>query len=450
MKKRLWLVLALAAVMLTGCGKGDFKLNFNPQELYALPELPAKYTELNSQLTAILESGAEYAAPASGTNVQPVQMTDLDGDGREESLAFFRCAGEEKPLKIYIFAGKDDTYEPAAVIEGSGSAISSIAYSDLNGDGVTELVVGWKVNTELQALSVYTLGENGTEELLKSVDYVKYAITNLDQDACQELVVLRADGEGRGFADCYNWKLGGAVDQSTAAVSVSMAELGRQGRLTKGTLADGVSALFVTGVTDRNRAVTDILTLGEGELNNIVLSGATGVSSQIGDFMSLYPADLNGDGLTEVPCPVELPLWGEESDVYRRVDWQQFQSDGTSQTVLHTFHDMDSMWYLQLPEEWTDRIMVSRSTSSDEAAVTFFIRSQEGQIPAPFLRITAITGPNRDIKAVRGSRFVLRSRSETKYTAELLEANDTWEYGLTPDEVRAAFSLITTEWTSGD
>ena len=190
MKKRLWLVLALAAVMLTGCGKGDFKLNFNPQELYALPELPAKYTELNSQLTAILESGAEYAAPASGTNVQPVQMTDLDGDGREESLAFFRCAGEEKPLKIYIFAGKDDTYEPAAVIEGSGSAISSIAYSDLNGDGVTELVVGWKVNTELQALSVYTLGENGTEELLKSVDYVKYAITNLDQDACQELVVL--------------------------------------------------------------------------------------------------------------------------------------------------------------------------------------------------------------------------------------------------------------------
>ena len=118
--------------------------------------------------------------------------------------------------------------------------------------------------------------------------------------------------------------------------------------------------------------------------------------------------------------------------------------------MLHTFHDMDSMWYLQLPEEWTDRIMVSRSTSSDEAAVTFFIRSQEGQIPAPFLRITAITGPNRDIKVVRGSRFVLRSRSETKYTAELLEANDTWEYGLTPDEVRAAFSLITTEWTSGD
>ena len=39
---------------------------------------------------------------------------------------------------------------------------------------------------------------------------------------------------------------------------------------------------------------------------------------------------------------------------------------------------------------------------------------------------------------------------DTIYTAELMEANGTWEYGLTPDEVRAAFSLIATEWTSGD
>ena len=58
----------LLSVTLSGCG--GFHIVFNPEELYALPELPAKYTELNAQLNAILEDGAEYAAPASGTNIQ--------------------------------------------------------------------------------------------------------------------------------------------------------------------------------------------------------------------------------------------------------------------------------------------------------------------------------------------------------------------------------------------
>lgn len=453
MSKQLRICLLAAmvgcAMLLSGC-EGNVKFTFNPQDLYALPELSAQYKELNSQLSAILNEGAEYAAPTAGTNVQPVQMVDLNGDGAEESIAFFRNAAEEKPLKIYIFSARDGGYAPAAVIEGSGSAISSIAYSDLNGDGRTELVVGWRVNTDLQALSVYALGNGGTVELLKSVNYVKYAITDLDRDGYQELVILRADGEGGGIADYYSWKPGGAIQQSTATVSMTMAELSRQGRLTRGTLADDTPALFITGVTDQNDAVTDILALREGELDNILLSGLTGVSRMICDFCSLYPTDLNGDGATEVPQPVELPVWGEGASTYSRIDWQQFSSDGTAETVLRTYHDIESSWYLRLPQEWTDQITVSRSAMSDETIVTFYILGGEGETPQPFLRISAISGANRDIKALRGNRFILSRQLDTSYTAELLEANNTWEYGLIPDEVRAAFSLIAVEWTSGE
>ena len=119
--------------------------------------------------------------------------------------------------------------------------------------------------------------------------------------------------------------------------------------------------------------------------------------------------------------------------------------------MLQTYHDMESRWYFRLPASWMEEIIIGRSTISDEAAVTFYrLSSNTEEKPAPILRITAITGANRDIKAIRGGRFILSRQMETTYTAELLEGNELWEHGLTTDEVRGAFSIIAAEWTAGN
>lgn len=441
-------VLALTLVCATGCG-ARLGFTLNPQDLYGLPELPAAYTELSSRLNAILESGAEYAAPVSGANIQPVQLTDLDGDGREEAVAFFRDTADERPLKIYIFSVQDDTYGQAAVIEGSGTAVYSVAYSDLDGDGRTELAVGWRVNADLLALTIYALRPDGPEELMRT-DYVRYSITDLDQNGFQELVVFRSNEEGEGIADCYGWQNGGLTVKSSARISITMAELSQQGRVNSGTLEDGLPALFVTGVTEVPRAITDILTLRNGELANVVVSDTTGVSAEIAPFCSLYPTDINGDGVTEVPRPEPLPNWYEGEQPYQRVDWRSYDSQGNMTLVQSTYHSMEDGWYVRLREEWRDQILVSRNLSQDEAAVTFFIAGGRGQAPEPFLRIIAITGANRENRAVWGGRFSLSRRQETFYAAELLEANGTWAYGVTEDELREAFSLIAAEWSVGE
>ena len=453
MRRGLWFALVLGALLLsamglTGCG-ADIKVTLNPQELYSLPELPAKYTELNAQINDILNSGAEYAAPVAGSNVQPVQMLDLDGDGQEEALAFFRNAADEKPLKIYIFTGSGETYQQSAVIEGSGTAIYSIAYHDIDNDGCTELLVGWRVGTELQALSVYALRSGGPEELLRT-DYVKYGVTDLDQDQYQELVVLRSMDDGGGSAEYYVYQDGTLKLRNVTRVSMTMAELSQQGRATQGTLRGGEPALFITGVVESAQTITDILAIRNGELANVVISSSTGVTSEVAMFRSLYPTDINGDGLTEVPKPAFLPAWDDSGDLYQRIDWNNYTINGQAECVLSTYHDTEDGWYFQLPETWFDKILVSRSTGQDEASVTFYIRGGSGQPPEAFLRISTITGATRETRAVRNGRFILVRKAETIYAAELLEANDSWAYGMTEDEVRAAFSLIAVEWAASD
>ena len=430
----------------SGCG-----FSFSPEGLYCLPQLPAEYTELNSCINQVIEEGAEYAAPVSGSNIQPVQLEDLNGDGEEEAIAFFRNSADERPLKIYIFTARGQTYEQSAVIEGTGTSIYSVAYEDLNQDGWRELLVGWRVNTDMQALSIYTLRSGKPEELVSGVSYVKYALNDLNQDNLWELVVFRADEEGNGIADCYSWEGDEFRPRSSARITSTMAELSQQGRVKSGVLADGQPALFVTGVEESAWMATDILTDRDGELTNILLSDVTGVSSEVAPFCALYPEDINGDGVTEVPRPVSAAGQDpEESDAVYRIDWYAYAGNGTGNAVLSTYHDVADGWYFRLPDSWIGQVTAVRSVSVDEYTVTFAFWDPAEKRYEDFLRITRLTGSSREIKAARGSRIILRRQPETIFTAELLEANSRWEHGLTEDQVREAFSLITTEWAASD
>ena len=96
-------------------------------------------------------------------------------------------------------------------------------------------------------------------------------------------------------------------------------------------------------------------------------------------------------------------------------------------------------------------MLISRSVGTDEVTVTFSILGADmTEAPEPFLQITTLTGSSREIKATRGGRIILRRQVERIFTAELLEAGKTWQYGITEDQVREAFNLITTEWMAGD
>ena len=53
-------------------------------------------------------------------------------------------SADERPLKIYIYRQVGENYEVAAVIEGSGNAIDSIYYENLDDSPSKELIVDWE------------------------------------------------------------------------------------------------------------------------------------------------------------------------------------------------------------------------------------------------------------------------------------------------------------------
>ncbi len=94
MKKCRLLLAAGLLMFLTGC------FSQSVEEFYAPPKAPDDYLKLDNEINKVLTQGGEYAAPLSGELTQKVQLQDLDGDGVQEAIAFFRVSADERPLKI--------------------------------------------------------------------------------------------------------------------------------------------------------------------------------------------------------------------------------------------------------------------------------------------------------------------------------------------------------------
>ena len=454
MKRMLALLCILFSLFLTGCG---FK---SGDEFYALPKASDVYKSLEICLQQVLDQGMEYSAPVAGTNTRSVHLQDLDGDGEDEAIGFFRdTSGKKSPLNIYFFKkDAEEKYHIAGHISGDGTAINSATTCQFEGDSnsPSELAVSWQVSSGVYALSTYSIseydGEYAITEMMPSTSYTRYIIQDMDEDGEDELLLINLDASdsGTSVARCFDLSNARLEELSSVPLSNSM---GAVDKVHASTLSDGSPAIYITGLIQSDtisEVVTDILSLQGGTLRNITLD-AKQLSSTSTTRYNLAPdQDINGDGIWEIPTPKRLPSHNPEStETFYAVEWRQFARDGSS-TLLNTcYYNSTDGWYLDLPEDWNGHISLARSDNSDgptnERGIVFYF-SQEGSEPTPALAIYKNTGNDRADRATIDGRMLLLSNSDTTYSAKLW--NDGSEVDNDTNELFAHFHLITTDWSS--
>ncbi|MEI3330985.1 MAG: hypothetical protein V8R27_05200 [Oscillospiraceae bacterium] len=70
--------------------------------------------------------------------------------------------------------------------------------------------------------------------------------------------------------------------------------------------------------------------------------------------------------------------------------------------------------------------------------MTFYV--EQDTTAAGLLRITALSGADRERQAVRTGRFILSRNGGAIYVGELLKGNEDWKYSVTEDQVRSALA----------
>ena len=458
--KRFRLLLAAGLLaLLTGC------FSQSVDDLYAPPRAPDDYLKLDNKINEVLNAGGEYAAPLSGELTQKVQLQDLDGDGVQEAIAFFRVSADERPLKIYIYHQVEDDYEVAAIIEGSGNAIDSVSYENLDDSPSKEIIVDWETVAQRHLLAAYSIDRYEALELMHT-DHSGFQIYDIDADGQKELLVLRmadpsesstaapTSSEPANRVELYNFQ-DGMLELSSSAPLYR--DVSGASDMACGYLQDMVPALFVTSTYAENGQITDIFAWKHEQLENVTLDPETGEStgtvrwSTEVNSTGVSCTDINGDGILELPSAYALPDPNNVGTApnFWAIRWQQHDIDGGAHRVYTTYHNSRDGWYFILPDAWEGKLTLSRSdlAGGGERAVIFSYWEGDPNVePEPFLVIYMLTGDNRSMRASMPGRFRLLSTegdADTIYAARLIDGG--WNCGLDEEGVKANFALIPSE-----
>lgn len=447
----------MLALLLTGCSTSVS----SPEDYYRLPKASEEYESLEDCLQDALNSGYEYVSPLKGTNTQPVSVVDLDGDGLDEAVAFFRDTdGGENPLKICLYSQNGDgEYSLLTTIEGQGNAINSVTFCQLDGgaDSVEELLVSWQISSSVYTLSAYSVEEGAAVQMMDFTSYSRYSVADLDADGTSEVVVLQSSATDttEKQAQYYVCQEQRMVLAGTAPLSQSLSSIDH---VRTGVLSGGEAALFVSGYVADSAAdensnsdqITDIFALVDGVFTSVALNSRTGDSSTLHYYLT-NDQDINGDGFWEIPFPTLLSNFDTDStDTFYALLWKQYDLSGEAALSAATYYNGTDGWYLELPEEWLSRLSLARSDTTSgntvERGILFYYQASEDEEAFPLFAIYKNTGANRSERSAADSRISLAEDSTATYSARLYDGAT--ENGLLDAAtLRTMFCLIKTDWS---
>ncbi len=433
MKRKLLIIALLAAVLLLcGC---DMR---TVDEMYALPDRPDSDYNLQNAINKAM-SGLDYCAPKNGKNQQIVQSADIDGNGEEEYLLFAK-GDDAQPLKILVFDKQKNAYNLVNTLAFNGTAFDRVEYVQMDDRPGVELVVGCQLNNQITGnLSVYSFRTGRMEQLLSS-SYSQFLTADLDSNSLRELFVIRpgAVERGTGIAELYRVQ-DGAVNKSVE-MGLSASADGVL-RVLQGRLQDQKNGIFVFCAGDTVRLSTDVFTLDGDALINISLKSPYGGKVETMNNYYVYPSDIDGDGIIEIPRTVEMVsvTQNPNSAVHKLICWYGMLCSGQTVDKLFTYHSFIDGWFVELQPDWVNIITVARQDNK----VDFFCWDKEYRVPIRMFSVFLLTGQNKDMLLDSDSYIVLYKTDNVIYCGEITSTGE--KYGLDEQKLIESFHLIQQE-----
>lgn len=368
--KRALAVFLAAAMCLLLCGCDLFA--FDTAELLSPPEPAGDSGHIIAALNASVKTDYTLVYPVSGDWRSAIIEEDINGNGRFEAVVFYSTNDDERTLMhMNVIIDDYGTWRSIEDISIPAGGVDLVEFCDLDGNGVSEILVGWEIyaGSERQ-LAVYEMVNNSLLMTMMQ-KYTNFVCADLDGDQNPEIFVQELDtanSSNKGFI--YRMEKSGVIEPSGTALDNTVKSAAQP---VVSVLSDGTPAIYID--EDKGAgAVTEVLYLENGTLINGLLdiSDNQYVNVKTLRASSISCKDIDGDGVIEIPVEAYVPNadpLSQENIVY--IDWCDYDGKELKVKTTALVNKLDG-YMITVPERWKGNIAVSRDTERRRRTVYAF------------------------------------------------------------------------------
>ncbi len=435
MKRLLSMIICVSVCifLLTGC---NYMLG-ETDTLLRAPEPQGNLREISEALESTVGKKFTLKSPKSGDWRTAFIVKDTDGDGGEEALAFYSLTTENgSELHMSVIDSESKEWRVLSDFSLGGTDIERVELADLNGDQSEEVLVAWSIYGAPETrLTVFALKSGSLLPMYES-GYTDFCVYDVAEGEGNELLILTTDpdtkttrcsmlyGEENKLYEWGNTLLSGSI----SAV--------KKFHKTK---IDGSPALYIDATTADGGYFTEIVTINNGKLSIPLSSGGGKANVITGRYQALNCGDVDGDGDLDIPCMTVLPSGGNSDSALYLTEWKEYR-DRKLHTVEKSVISKLMQYKIKVQSDWQGKFSCVYSGEND--GIDLYSYNAKKGLGEKVLSLIAVNRDGFDKNDYR-DMFIIDKNDKSVYLCKIHEKDN--KLNITEDKVKSVFSQNITE-----
>ena len=323
---------------------------------------PPKTTGREAEIQRLIETaaGGSYTMkyPKTGQYRSAIITKDLDGDGSDEAVSFYRSGDDSSSTKMLVMSNTGGQWKLCGDFSISCGDVDCVRFADCNYDGVEEIFAGFVKSQLTNELMIFELDpkKESVSKMDCSIPYSGFAIGDYDRDGSNEILSLTtasSENEACAVLTDYNNNKLYTLDECSIDSDVIKLE-----RVSSGLIYGESTGVTVDGTLESGYC-TQVIFYDNSERELLCFPRDAGKhrNEPITRDYGVFCEDINGDGYVEIPTVEYSSSKSGSGTIAPEISWCRLNPDKLKlEESTVCISDFDFSFSLKLPDNLVGNI----------------------------------------------------------------------------------------------
>ena len=365
------LIVIIAFPILGGCTIEIKQID----NLMRPPMMQGEYRDLQVAFNKAVGSDIILKAPESGDFRSAYILYDIDGDTIDEAMVFYIKADDKTVAHMNVLDKEGNIWVSICDIEGKGSDVNSVEFTDMNGDLIPEIIVSWSINNSdsNKILSIYECGTSANKLSVKEIATEAFTVMkplDVDSDGKNEIFLLKLDDTAEvplAYAKMLKMENNGTI-KLMSQIKLDGNIVGYSNIKAEKVSEDYPMRIYIDATKGNTQMITEVVFWDKAkqQLVDPMLDEQTQSNMITWRSARIPSMDINNDGIIEIPAQTIMPgsiLFTKDSDsmpVYL-TKWLQITRTGTTFEAMQSVINLTDDYMFILPSTLNKKITIDNN-----------------------------------------------------------------------------------------